>query len=322
MLFYFQMAYFHGMTSRRDFIKTAIASSSLLYAPINLFGSENDIPTNKISVFSKSLHWLGADRLGQFAKEVGFDGVDLTVRPAGHVEPANVERDLPVMVKSIEASGLKVYSIVTAIDDADSAAAARILRTASSLGITHYRMNWINYDASITVSANLERMKKRFAALEKLNRQYNIHGAYQNHAGLSFGASVWDLYSVLKEFDPTYIGCQFDVRHAMVEGFSSWVNDFTVIAPFIKCYNVKDFKWSSADGIQKAESVALGAGVVDFKKFFSLVRQYNITGPVSLHFEYALGGAESGAVKINIPEEEVKSPMKKDLQLLRSFLNP
>jgi hypothetical protein len=33
--------------------------------------------------------------MAKAATEIGFDGVDLTVRPKGHVLPDNVEKDLP-----------------------------------------------------------------------------------------------------------------------------------------------------------------------------------------------------------------------------------
>jgi len=42
----------------------------------------------KLCFFSKPLHSM-ADwgKLGQAARDMGFDGVDLTVRPGGHVAP-------------------------------------------------------------------------------------------------------------------------------------------------------------------------------------------------------------------------------------------
>ncbi|MDZ7723632.1 MAG: hypothetical protein U5R06_12725 [candidate division KSB1 bacterium] len=45
--------------------------------------------------------------------EIGFDGVDLTVRPGGHVLPENVTQDLPRAVKAIEKTGLKVPMMTT-----------------------------------------------------------------------------------------------------------------------------------------------------------------------------------------------------------------
>jgi sugar phosphate isomerase/epimerase len=68
------------------------------------------------------------------------------------------------------------------------------------------------------------------------------------------------------------------------------------------------------------ENVPLGRGIVDFKKYFDLVKQYNITGPISIHYEYPLGGAENGDKKITIPGEQVLSAMKMDLETLKGWL--
>ena len=51
-------------------------------------------PTLKIAIFSKHLQFITGEQLAQTAAEIGFDGVDLTVRHGGHVEPARVAQDL------------------------------------------------------------------------------------------------------------------------------------------------------------------------------------------------------------------------------------
>ena len=51
-------------------------------------------------VFSKHLHWLSVDVLADALAEIGFDGVDLAVRPGGHVEPERVETELPAAGKN------------------------------------------------------------------------------------------------------------------------------------------------------------------------------------------------------------------------------
>jgi L-ribulose-5-phosphate 3-epimerase len=307
-------------TSRRDFLKSIpiAAAAAAVFSKSYASGITEGAPA--ISIFSKCLQWLEYEQMAVFAKEVGFNGVDLTVRPNGHVLPENVKSDLPKAVSIIKKAGLEVTSITTTIADASDAHAEKILSTASELGIRYYRLNWIDYDAAISVDQNLEQIKSKFSALVQLNQKYQIHGAYQNHAGVSFGASLWDLYLVLKDFDPRYIGCQYDVRHAVVEGANSWVNDLKRIAPYIKTTNIKDFQWVKRDKGWKAESVPLGEGMVDFKKYFDLIKQNDITGPMCMHFEYPLGGADQGARSITIPKEQIANAMRRDLQKLREMM--
>jgi L-ribulose-5-phosphate 3-epimerase UlaE len=84
--------------------------------------------------------------------------------------------------------------------------------------------------------------------------------------------------------------------------------------------DIKDFYWDKTDGTWKPKLVPLGDGMVDFKKYFKLVKQYNIKGPMSIHFEYPLGGAENGKKQIQVSKELVLDAMKRDLLVLRNML--
>jgi len=318
-------------TNRRDFIRRSTFASAGLLAmlphahgfalPRGVVSSPSDTTdANKISVFSKNLQWLTYDGMAAMAKQIGFDGVDITVRPNGHVLPEQVEQTLPKAVAAVRKAGLDVLMITTAINDATEPHAENIIRTAHDLGIKYYRTNWFPYDNIVSIPENLSRMKTRMQRLADLNSRYSICGCYQNHAGTSFGASVWDLWEVFKEIDPQYIGCQYDVRHATVEGANSWETGLKLIHPYIKTYVIKDFVWAKKDGAWKAQTVPLGEGMVDFKKYFDLIRQHQITVPISMHFEYALGGAEDGASTISISKDTVAAAMQKDLLTLRGWL--
>ncbi|MFZ6013256.1 MAG: sugar phosphate isomerase/epimerase family protein, partial [Bacteroidota bacterium] len=196
-------------TTRREFVKRSMfaAAASLSVAsahqtfaesgrpPVNI----NDIDDHTISVFSKNLQWLDYDNMAKVAAEIGFDGIDLTVRPNGHVLPERVAEDLPKAVRAVRSAGLEVYTITTAISEASHEHTEAIVASASELGIGHYRMNWLAYDKSLSVSQNLGNFKTKLDELAKLNEKYNIHGAYQNHAGLSLGSPLWDLWMLIKD---------------------------------------------------------------------------------------------------------------------------
>jgi sugar phosphate isomerase/epimerase len=108
--------------------------------------------------------------------------------------------------------------------------------------------------------------------------------------------------------------------HATAEGRESWVNNLELLKSYVHCLDIKDFYWAKKDGKWKHELVPLGQGMIDFKKFFGLIKQYNISGPMSIHLEYDLGGADQGEKQITKPKEEVFAAMKQDLQTLRTML--
>jgi sugar phosphate isomerase/epimerase len=311
--------------SRREFLmKSMLASASLslvpsIATPAPLIPGER--PGRKsINVFSKNLHWLDYNGMAGVAAQLGFDGVDLTVRPEGHVIPERVADDLPKAVEAIKKAGLKVHMIVTAITNADDPLTEPILKAASSLDIGYYRMGWINYDDKKGINANLFQFKAQMKKLADLNRKYKIRGDYQNHSGLSFGSPLWDLWLTLKEIEPEWIGSQFDVMHAQVEGGNTWQLGVKIMRPHIKTIDIKDFIWKKTAEGWKPEVVPLGEGMIDYKKYLQMLKEYNLDGPFSMHFEYPLGGVENGAKQITVAKEEVIKAMKRDLTKFRSML--
>ncbi|MGI8634161.1 MAG: hypothetical protein ACR2KZ_02030, partial [Segetibacter sp.] len=196
--------------SRRKFIlQSALAASALAFDTKTFAGKpfqqNGSLENLKVSIFSKNLHWLNWNEMAVAVKEMGFDGIDLTVRPEGHVLPERVAEDLPKAVSAIRKQGLEVYMITTAITNASDANTVSILKTAGGLGIKNYRLGWFSYDKKISIPDNLSNFKKQLHDLSQLNKQYNIHGDYQNHAGAYFGAAVLDLWMVLKDLDPQWI---------------------------------------------------------------------------------------------------------------------
>jgi len=315
--------------SRRQFILQSAMAASALSVQQSSFASTGSVynsgnkMTNeplKISVFSKGLHWLDWTEMAAVVKEMGYDGIDLTVRPEGHVLPERVGEDLPKAMGIIRKAGLEVNMITTAISTAAEPYTIPILKTASQLGIRHYRLNWFPYDKKISMPDNLEKFKRQLSELAQLNKKYGVHGDYQNHAGDSFGAAVIDLWTVLKDIDPQWIGCQYDIRHATVEGANSWPVGLSFLKDHIMTINLKDFQWVKKEGEWKVENVPLGEGLVNFTKYAGMLRTINYNGPVCLHQEYELGGAERGAKKLTILRTIVLEAMKKDLVTARKML--
>ena len=309
-------------TSRRDFvIKSALAATGIAFSynsessnypkKIKLFNASTNNDPAKVSFFSKSLPELGYNDLASFVANIGFDGIDLTVRPGGHVLPENVERDLPIAAAAAKKSGLNFYMITTEILEADDNFTEPILKTASSLGIQHYRLGSRSYDEKKSIPQNLADLKTKFKKLEKLNRKYKIRGEFQNHSGDGFGSPVWDLWEVLKNIDPRWIGVQYDVFHATIEGANSWPLGFNLLKPYIGTLDIKDFFWKKTDGKWEREIAQLGEGMVDFKKYFGLLKENNMHGPFSIHCEYL-------SDKDDLTSKGTK--MKKDLTTLRGWL--
>ena len=308
--------------SRRDFLyKSALTAGTLpfLAGSVPVFGKKNAaLPIPKVHVFSKHLQFLDYDKMAEMAADIGFDGVDLTVRPGGHVLPERVEEDLPKAIAALKKYKLPPQLFCTAVEGVEPLD-RKVLETAAKNGLKYYRMNWYDYDKNKTMPESLDEDKKQVKALGELNKKLGLVGCYQNHAGIRIGASPWEIYRLLEDADPAHMGAQYDIRHATVEGGLSWKNSLRLLHPRIKTIVFKDFKWVEKNGKWEAENTPLGEGMVDFKTYIGLLKNYQLDVPISLHFEYPLGGAEHGAKEIKVEQKVVFDAMRRDLMRLKDM---
>lgn len=307
--------------SRREFTKlSTMALTSIPFISFpnplknNFLDDNSDL---KVYLFSKHLQFLNYNEMSAAAAEMGFDGLDLTVRRKGHVLPKNVMEDLPKAVKAMNKYGLAPKIMSTNVWDVTNTTNKNVLETASSLGFSHYRTDWLKYPADVSIVKSQDLFGQQAKQLEQLNKKLGIIGGYQNHSGKHVGAAVWDLAPIFEATNGQYMGCQYDIRHAVIEGGQGWELGLRRIQPYINTIVLKDVKWGIVKGKWAPINVPMGEGMVDFNRYFSLLKKYKINVPVSLHVEYDLGGAEKGATKISISKQEVLKRIKKDLIFIK-----
>lgn len=305
----------HCLMNRRGFLRTAaglcVAAPAFSGRPL------------KVSIFSKHLQFLEGRRMAQAARELGFDAVDLTVRPGGHVEPERVAEELPPLVRLIREEGLEVEMVTSGIVDAETPHAEAVLATLAELGIRRYRWGGFDYAPTGSIPAQLEALRPRVERLARLNARYKVCAMYHTHSGIGrVGASIWDLYLLLKDFDPELVSVNYDTAHATVEGgFGGWIHSLRLVGPMLKGVAVKDFRWARDErGRWRPQWCPLGEGMVDFPKFFEMLAGLGFQGPLQVHYEYPLGGADTGKRTLTMPESEVFAAMKRDLERLRGWL--
>jgi sugar phosphate isomerase/epimerase len=292
---------------RRDFMLSAAAGATASFLARNANAAENRNGEFKICAFVKFIQSLSFDRLAETIKQLGFDGIEATVRNGGQVLPERVEDDLPKLVEALRKHDLEISVMASNVNRADHPLTEKVLRTAASLGVRKYRMHYFRYDLSKPVAKQLDELRPVVKELAALNRELGISAVYQNHSGAqNVGASVWDLHWLLRGIPIAEIGNAFDIRHATVEGGLAWPVSFNLMQAHLGAVYVKDFQWKG----RRPENVPLGEGQVD-PAFFSLLKKSKFRGPISLHVEYL--GKEGVAENVNA--------LNKDLATLRKYLS-
>ena len=310
--------------NRRNFVKTATAIGAAI--PFSgtaheIFSAQPPIKA-KISSFSKLFQFLNYDELAALFKESGLDGIDLSVRKGGHVEPEDVEKDLPKAVKAAQKHEISIPSIVTDILDVDDPLTERVLKTASDNGVKYYRLAYYLYDNKKSITTNLEVIRAKMDRLGEMNAKYNISGGYQNHCGNQyFGSSLWDMWEVIRTIDKTRIGCFYDIYHGVVEGTQSWCNAMRLVAPHITTRYIKDFYFTMEKSGISVNTCQLAEGIVNFKAYFKLCKELNLDElPFCLHVEYDLFNEDEKKLPYIEKYKKALFIMKRDTDKLKSLI--
>lgn len=293
--------------SRREFM--AASAAATIAAAGTAAAQETPLKRPAVCVFSKHLRHLTAyESLASQAKELGFDGIDLTVRDGGHVLPERVTEDLPRAAEAIRAKGLELPMITTRITNGKDSTARPILETASNLGIKFVRVGNDRYPPLGDPIEHLDKYAKDMMPLVALLEEFDLYAGYHNHSGmLEVGAPVWDLRYLFEKVGSPRLGSNYDLGHAMVEGsFGDWQITTRLMTRHAKMLSVKDFVWSDA----KPQWKPLGEGIVPITEMLHLFHKARFSGPISIHFEYEMG-EESAAQKY----------MRQDLQTLHACLS-
>jgi sugar phosphate isomerase/epimerase len=250
----------------------------------------------QLCIFSKHMPQFDWAQLGAKAREMGFDGVDLTVRPKGHVLPERVAEDLPRAVDTLRKHGVQVPMITTDLQDASDPAAKPTFEAMKKCGIQLYKIGYWSYKKEPEVAATIAECRKKFQGLVALSRQYGLTAGLHNHSGADVGCSLWEYREILAGTPDSEAGYYFDPGHATIEGgLFGWRVSLDVAMTRLKMAAIKDFFWEKQNGKWRTRWCPLGEGMVDWPAFFAVFAKAGYAGPISLHLEYP-GGEELPAV--------------------------
>ncbi len=245
--------------------------------------------------FTKALQWLPLEDVPRATMDMGFTGVDLPVRSNGFFDVTEMASKLPPFIRECTNLGMEMPVLTTEMTLSKLPEWEGFLQVLSGEGIKHYRMGWMPFPSK-NIVPELRLLNGQMKRVADMHAKYGICGHYQNHAGTRIGGSVWELHHLLEGIDPDHIGVQFDLRHAVVEGYQSHETVFYLIADKIRSFDIKDFVWgrNSKGKGDVPVNVLLGEGNVNFELLLEHPKFKDMSMPKIIHAEYDLGGAEHG----------------------------
>ncbi len=274
----------------------------------------------ELVMFSKMLKNVGnlsVDSAGDCIADLGFDGVDLTVRPEGHVLPEEAMRRLPEAVDILGSRGLSVPMITTGITDAGEKYAEDIFKTASECGVGFLKLGYWRYEGFGTIGKQIERVRKgSIKGIHELSREYDVTAGIHIHSGDFLTANPAVVKMLLEDYDPEHLCAYIDPGHMAVEGgLSGWKVGMDLLQERIRMVAVKDFGWfhekdKTGEWGWRARVVPLSEGLVPWAEVFAYLQKIAFDGPMSLHSEYD-----------DVTLEELIRRTRQDLQYAKRILS-
>jgi sugar phosphate isomerase/epimerase len=196
------------------------------------------------TLFTKPWPGKSLPELAGFVRSLGFDGIELPVRPGFQVPPENVKRGLPDAVRVFADIGLKIGSIAAPTDEATMAACAE----------AHIPI--IRIMAPIPAGANylaaIEEYQHRWDELVPLAEKHGVAIGVQNHYG-RFLANAMQLRHAIGKYHPKHICAIWDPAHNGLEGEQVDLAIDTVWS-HLRIVNFKSAFWKLASTPEAGES--------------------------------------------------------------------
>jgi sugar phosphate isomerase/epimerase len=257
-------------------------------------------------IFTKSFRETPNEQIGRTVKDLGFDGLDVTIRPGYAVNPENVARELPRAVKLWAEMGLKVELATTAGDFLDPAGptVAPIYAACGEVGVPAIKLGYWTWNGGYWET--IERLRRALEGFAKLSEKYGPVTTVHTHSGNCYGSNCAGLMHLLKGLDPRYVGAYVDPGHMSLDG-EHYEMGFDMVRPYLRLVALKSPRWAPRPGAEpawKVEWVPMREGIVPWRRVLNALFDIGYAGPLNFHSEY------------DRPLEEVLRITRDDLALI------
>jgi sugar phosphate isomerase/epimerase len=232
------------------------------------------------SVFTKP--WkTPIPELGKFVHKLGFDGIELPVRPGFQVEPANAAKGLPQAVRQLADEGVKICSIAGNADEPTIAACAEagvpIIRVMAGIGKEGYL-------------ATVAKHQKEYEALAPLLEKHKVTIGVQNHCGNCVTSAI-GLRHLMEKFNPKHVAAVWDPAHCALAGEEPHLA-IDIVWSHLCMVNLKNCQWvrknPAGEPAEWSWFWTTGKqGLASWKKVSDELKKRSYKGVVCLTAEYS-----------------------------------
>jgi sugar phosphate isomerase/epimerase len=235
---------------------------------------------NTVSVFTKP--WkMPLPELAALVRRLGFEAIELPVRPGYQVPPENVAKGLPLATRELANLGVKIAGIAGPTDEATIAACGEA-------GIPIIRvMIRIGEDGYLATEA---RAQREFDTLVPFLEKHRVTIGVQNHCG-RYVCNAMGLRHLVGKFDPRHVGAIWDVAHCGLQGEQP-EDALDILWAHLCLVNFKSAFWQRVNGSEAEEAkwqsfwTTGRHGLGSWSRAAAALKKRHYAGPICLPAEY------------------------------------
>jgi len=239
----------------------------------------------KFAVFVKPWKQMSIAEVGRHVKQLGFEWIELPVRPGFACTPEKIEQDLTQAVKTLADLGVHVLNVTVALPLNDE----RLYAACREAGVTMNRVIFgrggLNYWEA---EANARR---QLDSAMPLCERYDFQIGVQNHYGGSVPINSMGLYNLLRDYNPRHAGAIWDPAHNGLQGEEPEVG-LDIVEKHLCVVNLKNAYWRKTNGPEAEVAqwevywTSGRQGRASWAQVAAKVKQMNYTGPICFSAEY------------------------------------
>jgi sugar phosphate isomerase/epimerase len=234
------------------------------------------------SVFTKA--WkMPLPELGKFVKGLGFEAIELPVRPGYQVPPEQVSRGLPAAVSILADCGIKIASVAGPTDEKTIAACAEA-------GVPIIRI-CVEIPPSTGYLATEAQLQKEYDALVPVLGRHGLTIGIQNHCGRCVGSAM-GVRHLIEKYNPRQFGAVLDFAHCALAGEEPDLA-VDIVCSHLCMVNLKNGIWQRTNGPEaevagwKVYWTSGRQGLASWPDAAAALQKHNYNGVICVTAEYS-----------------------------------
>jgi sugar phosphate isomerase/epimerase len=262
--------------------------------------------SNPFTLFTKPWPELRMAELAKLVRELGFDGVELPVRPGYQVTPETVREGLPEASRILADQGLRIGSIAGPIQEPTIAACGEcgvpIIRVMAPIDLaTGYR-------------ASEDNIRRQYDAALPLLEKHGVAIGVQNHYGPMVGSAIGIMH-LIEGYDPRVVGAVLDTAHCGLDGEPDGMA-IDIVWSHLLLVNLKSARWRRAAGPEVLDApwhahwTLGGQGLTNWREVAGELRRRGYGRDICLPAEYSdpegTGGQRMGQSVLALLAQDIR----------------